>query len=99
MRVKNVSTRLHHVGNVSIAPGQEAEIERQFEGTINRKELVPVTPAAPAKFGNPTAAEKKAAEAKRLAIEAAEKKVADAVASGDADAVAAANAELAALTA
>jgi hypothetical protein len=50
MRVKNVSARLHHVGEVSIAPGQEADIPKAFEASINRKELVPVTTGGP-RFG------------------------------------------------
>ena len=40
MKVKNVSARLHHVGNVSIAPGEEKEIPKGFETAINKEELV-----------------------------------------------------------
>lgn len=47
MKVKNVSTRLHHVGNVSIAPGAEAEIPKGYETAINKHELVEVKVAAP----------------------------------------------------
>ena len=48
MKVKNVSARLHHVGNVSIAPGEEKEIPKAFEGAINKNDLVEVKAAAPA---------------------------------------------------
>lgn len=48
MKVKNVSARLHHVGNVSIAPGEEKEIPKGFENAINKDELVEVKVAAPA---------------------------------------------------
>lgn len=52
MKVKNVSARLHHVGDVSIAPGQEADIPKAFEASINKDELKevkasPVAPVAP----------------------------------------------------
>ena len=40
MKVKNVSARLHHVGNVSIAPGEEKEIPKGFENAINKADLV-----------------------------------------------------------
>jgi hypothetical protein len=42
MKVKNISARLHHVGNVSLAPGEEKEIPECFESSINRSELVEV---------------------------------------------------------
>ena len=48
MKVKNVSARLHHVGNVSIAPGEEKEIPTGFEGAINKEDLVEVKTTAPA---------------------------------------------------
>ena len=48
MKVKNVSARLHHVGNVSIAPGEEKEIPKAFEDSINKNDLVEVKAAAPA---------------------------------------------------
>ena len=48
MKVKNVSARLHHVGNVSIAPGEEKEIPKGFENAINKADLVEVKAAAPA---------------------------------------------------
>lgn len=41
MRVKNVSARLHHVGGVSIAPGETKEIQDVYAGSINKAELVP----------------------------------------------------------
>lgn len=48
MKVKNVSARLHHVGNVSIAPGEEKDIPKGYETAINKDELVEVKAAAPA---------------------------------------------------
>ena len=55
MKVKNVSARLHHVGNVSIAPGEEKDIPKGFESAINKDELVEVKPAAPAPAAKPAA--------------------------------------------
>lgn len=55
MKVKNVSARLHHVGNVSIAPGEEKDIPKGFETAINKDELVEVRPAAPAPAAKPAA--------------------------------------------
>ena len=46
MKVKNVSARLHHVGNVSIAPGEEKDIPKGFENAINKADLVEVKAAA-----------------------------------------------------
>jgi len=54
MKVKNVSARLHHVGNVSIAPGEEKDIPKGFEASINKAELVEVK-AAPAPAAKPAA--------------------------------------------
>ena len=48
MKVKNVSARLHHVGNVSIAPGEEKDIPDAYKGSINKDDLVEVKSAAPA---------------------------------------------------
>lgn len=42
MQVQNVSTRLHHVGAVAIAPGETKEIPKEFEKSINTDELKPV---------------------------------------------------------
>ena len=53
MKVKNVSARLHHVGNVSIAPGEEKDIPKGFETAINKDELVEVKAAAPAPAAKP----------------------------------------------
>ena len=53
MKVKNVSARLHHVGNVSIAPGEEKDIPKGFETAINMAELVEVKAAAPAQAAKP----------------------------------------------
>jgi len=55
MKVKNVSARLHHVGNVSIAPGEEKDIPKGFESAINKDELVEVESAAPAPVATPVA--------------------------------------------
>lgn len=55
MKVKNVSARLHHVGNVSIAPGEEKDIPKGFETAINKGELVEVKAAAPAPAAKPAA--------------------------------------------
>ena len=55
MKVKNVSARLHHVGNVSIAPGEEKDIPKGFETAINKDELVEVKVAAPAPAAKPVA--------------------------------------------
>lgn len=55
MKVKNVSARLHHVGNVSIAPGEEKEIPKGFENAINKADLVEVKAAAPAPAAKPAA--------------------------------------------
>jgi len=55
MKVKNVSARLHHVGNVSIAPGEEKDIPKAFEASINKAELVEVKAAAPAPAAKPVA--------------------------------------------
>jgi len=48
MKVKNVSARLHHVGDVSIAPGEEKDIPEGFETAINKEDLVEVKTTAPA---------------------------------------------------
>lgn len=47
MKVKNVSARLHHVGNVSIAPGEEKEIPDAYKGSINKADLVEVKAPVP----------------------------------------------------
>lgn len=94
MRIKNVSARLHHIGNLSLAPGQEGECPEGFEKSFNTNDIQEVKPAKPAKA--PTAAELKA---KAAAVQAAESKLASAKLGGDADAIAAAEAELAELAA
>lgn len=86
MKVKNVSARLHHIGDVSIAPGQTAEIPEAFRNSINKTELVEVKPVAPTA---PPAPGSKAA-AKAAAIAKAEAELAAANESGDKDAIAAA---------
>ena len=40
MKVKNVSARLHHVGNVSIAPGETKDVSDEYANAINRNDLV-----------------------------------------------------------
>jgi len=42
MQVKNISSRMHSVGNVDIAPGQTAEIDDDYGDAINKRELVQV---------------------------------------------------------
>ena len=55
MKVKNISARLHHVGSVSIAPGEEKDIPKGFETAINKDELVEIKSAAPAPAAKPVA--------------------------------------------
>lgn len=55
MKVKNVSARLHHVDNVSIAPGEEKEIPDAYKGSINKDDLVEVKSVAPAPAAKPVA--------------------------------------------
>ena len=42
MIVKNVSSRLHHVGSTAIPPGEERIIPDEYAGSINKAELVEV---------------------------------------------------------
>jgi hypothetical protein len=42
MIVKNVSSRLHHVGSTAIPPGEERIISDEYAGSINKAELVEV---------------------------------------------------------
>jgi hypothetical protein len=42
MIVKNISARLHHIGNISIAPGEEKELPTGFDNAINKDDLVEV---------------------------------------------------------
>lgn len=42
MRVKNISARLHHVGDISIAPGEEKDIPKEFGMSINQNDLIEV---------------------------------------------------------
>lgn len=39
MKVRNITYHLVHVGNISISPGQIAEIPKEYESSINEKEL------------------------------------------------------------
>lgn len=47
MKVKNISSRLHHVGDVSIIPDAVAEIDDDYAGSVNSAELVAVVAEAP----------------------------------------------------
>lgn len=49
MKVKNTSSRLHHVGSVSILPGEEKVIPDSFRNSINKNELVEVKSPTSAK--------------------------------------------------
>jgi len=42
MKVKNISARLHHIGDVSVAPGEEKEIPDVYKGSFNVVDLVEV---------------------------------------------------------
>jgi len=42
MKVKNTSSRLHRVGNVSIAPGEVKIIPDEYKKSINTDELVEI---------------------------------------------------------
>jgi hypothetical protein len=42
MRVKNISSRAHHVGNVTVVPGETAEIPAEYADAINTAELIAV---------------------------------------------------------
>jgi len=48
MKVKNVSARLHWVGDVMCVPGEIATIDEKYASAINKAELVPVVEDAPA---------------------------------------------------
>lgn len=67
MLVKNVSARLHHVGNVAIAPGESKEIDNAFASAINPAELEAVKAGdageTPAKRGRPAKVTEPEAEA------------------------------------
>lgn len=49
MKVKNISSRLHHVGADAIAPGATVEIADSWLAAINPAELVVVEGPKPAK--------------------------------------------------
>lgn len=57
MRVKNISSRAHHVGDVTVVPGETAVIPAEYENAINTSELVAVEDDEPA--AKPVAAPKK----------------------------------------
>jgi hypothetical protein len=48
MKVKNMSARLHWVGDVMCVPGEIAEIDDKYASAINKDELVPVVDDEPA---------------------------------------------------
>ena len=62
MLVKNVSARLHHVGAVSIAPGEEKEIGDEYANAINPVDLIAVE--TPVKRGRPAKSATDDADAK-----------------------------------
>lgn len=68
MQVKNTSTRLHHVGDVSIIPGETAEVSDAYAGAMSA-ELVVVEPP---KVAAPVAAGKAAANTSAKAAAAAQ---------------------------
>lgn len=47
MQVTNVTSRLIHVGDVMIAPGETKAIDPAFATAINKADLVPVEDEAP----------------------------------------------------
>lgn len=68
MKLKNISARLHHIGDVSIAPGEVKEVSDVYAGAFNASELetveapkaskpapAPKAPAKPAQAPAPTA--------------------------------------------
>ena len=108
MFMKNVSARLHHLGPVSLAPGQHADVPDAYAKAANPNdvkpcdkngELVEPTASKPAAKPQLTAAEKAAAAKKASEIATAQSKLATAKAGGDQAAIDAAQAELDALTA
>lgn len=42
MRVKNISARPHHVGDVTIIPGDEKDIPDSFANAINKNDLIEI---------------------------------------------------------
>jgi hypothetical protein len=48
MKVKNTSARPHHVGDVFIAPGQEATVSDAYAGALSADLVVTEAPAKPA---------------------------------------------------
>lgn len=60
MKVRNITYHLVHVGNISISPGQIAEIPKEYESSINEKELQKLdvkVPASASKSSEKTAAQ------------------------------------------
>lgn len=67
MKVKNMSARLHWVGDVMCVPGEIAEIDDKYASAINKDELVPVVEEAPADEAADAPAEDKPAKRTRRA--------------------------------
>jgi RNA-binding protein YhbY len=42
MKLKNISTRLHWIGEESIAPGETKEVPDAYDGAFNANDLVKV---------------------------------------------------------
>ena len=47
MKLKNISARLHWIGEESIAPGETKEVPDAYDGAFNANDLVKVENAAP----------------------------------------------------
>jgi len=67
MKVKNMSARLHWVGDVMCVPGEIAEIDDKYASAINTGELLPVVEEAPADESADTPVEDKPAKRTRRA--------------------------------
>lgn len=46
IKLKNNSTRLHHIGGVSIVPGGEGEVPEIYKDSFNKQELEVVSGAS-----------------------------------------------------
>lgn len=49
MLLKNISTRLHWIDDVSIAPGETKEVPDAYDGAFNASDLVKAENATPEK--------------------------------------------------
>jgi len=70
MKVKNNSTRLHHVGDVSIIPGETAEVSDAYAGALSPELEVVERPKAAAPVGAGKAAANTSAKAAAAATPA-----------------------------